>query len=279
MNLDDPLKPKFASCSSYRRFAARVRHQRRFVWEHADKAFLDTVLGTLRDRDVNISQGTVFYRAQRGIEYHPLVDEAGNEICDGDGNKIEADPRAFGGKRMKPLEHSAQEGRINPKGIPVLYLATTPQTAISEVRPWIGSQISLARFKIVRSLKAINLSLGYGQMSIGHLKLAEFCGEEKVSPEATERAVWIDIDNAFSYPATRSDDVAEYVPTQILAEVFRDAGYDAVIYRSQFGDEGYNVAFFHIGDAEPVYGVPYRVTGIEVKFEQIGNPWGSKGSK
>ena len=44
---------------------------------------------------------------------------------------------------MKPLERIALEGRTNPKGIPYLYLSSKKETAMSEVRPWIGGYISL----------------------------------------------------------------------------------------------------------------------------------------
>jgi len=88
-----------------------------------------------------------------------------------------------------------------------------------------------------------------------------------------EKGVWIDIDNAFSRPVTLSDDSADYVPTQILAELFKNAGYDAIIYRSQFGEKGYNIALFNVEDAEVINCAPYQVRGIEVTFEQIGNMW------
>lgn len=35
--------------------------------------------------------------------------------------------------RMKPLPDQAYEGRVNPKGIPSLYFATTREVAMSEV--------------------------------------------------------------------------------------------------------------------------------------------------
>ncbi|MBD9455904.1 RES family NAD+ phosphorylase [Rhizobium sp. RHZ02] len=55
---------------------------------------------------------------------------------------------------------------------------------------------------------------------------------------------------AFSTPADRSDDAAEYAPTQILAELFRSLGYDGVAYKSAFGEEGDNIAIFNIDDFE-----------------------------
>jgi RES domain len=229
------------------------------------QAFLDTVLATLKNRDVKISQGTVLCRAQRGIEYRPIEDEKGNEIGE--------EPVAFGPERMRPLVNRATEGRVNPVGIPAIYLASSEQTAISEVRPWVGSKISVAQFKVIRDLRAVNLSVGHGQMSFGHLTFANLDGTEAPAAETKEKAVWIDIDNAFSRPVTLSDNAADYVPTQVLAELFRNAGYEAIVYRSQFGEKGYNVALFNVGDAEAINGAPYEVTAVEVRYKEIGNRW------
>ncbi len=266
MDLDDPTKPEFASWRSYWNFSRLVRRGQRFVWGKEVQAFLETVLATLneKDRNIPIPKGKVFFRAQQGVKYGSYVDE--------DGNKLPA-LRAFKAKRMKPRKHRAKEGRVNPAGIPVLYLASTKQTAISEVRPWIGTEISLAQFKIVRDLQALDLSAGHGEMSILHLKLDELAGEKEPSPKKKEKSVWIEIDNAFSRPVTPADDVASYAPTQILAELFRNAGYDAIAYRSQFGEKGFNIALFNLDDAEPISAVPCRVTKINIEFDEIGNRW------
>jgi len=265
MHLDDPNKPEFASWDSYQEFSRQVRSVSRFVWNQKIQAFLDTVLATLKDRDVKIPLGRTLFRAQQGIDYASVVDE--------DGEQIGEEERGYGGARMKPLKNRAREGRANPAGIPVLYLASTEQTAISEVRPWVGSKISVAQFKIIRDIRIMNLSLGHGHNASDHVTLEQFIGDEVVLPEKKEKAVWIDIDNAFSKPVTLSEDTADYIPTQILAELFRGAGYDGIIYRSQFGERGYNVALFSVKDAETINCAPYRVTGMEVQYKQIGNRW------
>ncbi|WP_316979505.1 RES family NAD+ phosphorylase [Shumkonia mesophila] len=262
--MDDPKKPEFASWQSYEKFARRVRHVRRYVWDAEVRAFLDTVLATLRDRDVIIQKDAILCRAQRGIDYDPVVE---------DGVEVGEEPHGFGTARMKPITNRAREGRVNPAGIPVLYLASNEKTAISEVRPWVGSEISVAQFKILRDLRAVNLSFGHGQMALGQMTFAHLLGEEAPDAETKEKAVWIDIDSAFSRPITLFDDSAEYVPTQILAELFMDAGYDAIVYRSQFGEKGYNIALFNVDDAEAINCAPYRVTGIDVNFEEMGNRW------
>jgi hypothetical protein len=57
---------------------------------------------------------------------------------------------------MKPPNNMAREGRVNPKGIPCLYLADERNTAMAETRPWLGSYISLGEFKTVRGLRVID---------------------------------------------------------------------------------------------------------------------------
>src|SRR3546814_9987253 len=51
-------------------------------------------------------------------------------------------------ERMRPLADRATEGRANPKGIPMLYLCSSKDAAMSEVRPWLGSMVSLGHFEI-----------------------------------------------------------------------------------------------------------------------------------
>lgn len=122
-------------------------------------------------------------------------------------------------------------------------------------------------------MKAIDLSRGHGKSSLSEIKLSHLLGDEVPDAETKTKAVWIEIDNAFSRPVTLSDDAADYVPTQILAELFRSEGYDAVIYKSQFGEKGYNIALFDPDAAEPVSCAPYQVKKITVEAEQFGNRW------
>jgi hypothetical protein len=267
MDTDDPNTGEFASWDSFNRFTRSVRHRRRYVWTDEESAFLATVRATIHDRDVELPEGMILYRAQRGIDWDIRTDDHGNEISE--------EPVGYGPARMKPRVNQATEGRANPAGIPVLYLGTTEQTAISEVRPWVGASVSVAQFKILRTLRALDLSRGHGKLSIGEITFRQLFGEEPTDPETKEKAVWTDIDNAFSRPVTLSDDAADYVPTQILAELFRDAGYDAIIYKSQFAEKGFNIVLFNPDDADAINCAPYEVTALEVSFKQSGNRWSS----
>lgn len=174
---------------------------------------------------------------------------------------------------MKPRPNRATEGRVNPAGIPVLYLATTEQTAISEVRPWIGASVSVAQFQLRRTIKAIDLSRGHGRTSLSEINLEQLMGKKEPDAATKERAVWNEIDSAFSRPVMASDDSADYTPTQVLAEMFCNAGYEAIGYRSQFGKNGYNIALFNLDDADPINCAPYEVTKIEITAKEVGNRW------
>lgn len=268
MSVDDPKKPEFDSWDSYRKFQQRVRKGRRYVWDDEIQAFLDTVRRTRNNRDVEIPEGSTLWRAQVGIDYMPTLDPNGNP-------EVEV-PTGFPAERMKPLANSAREGRANSVGIPVLYLASSELTAISEVRPWIGSEVSLAQFKILRNLRSIDLSHRYGRSSFEGLTIGQIIGQSKSDTETKERSVWTDIDNAFSEPVTLSEDIASYIPTQILAELFLDAGYDAILYRSRFGEIGYNIAVFNIENAEVLNCAPYEITDVKVDYKETGNRWFSR---
>ena len=41
----------------------------------------------------------------------------------------------------------------------------------------------------------------------------------------------------------------DYVPTQVIAELYKSEGYDGIAYKRAFGDDGYNIAVFNLDDA------------------------------
>lgn len=274
MNLHDPATATFASWDSYSKFARKTRFSNRYILDDESRTFLQTVLATNRDRDVTLKQGMILYRAQQGVDVVDRTDE--------DGNWIGEDIWGFGSKRMKPLTDRAREGRANPTGIPVIYVGSTVETAVSEVRPWIGAELSVAKCRLQRRLRTIDLSREHGKSSFAGPIFSHIMGGPPPTPEEIEKAVWTDIDNAFSLPVTQADDRAEYAPTQILAELFRGAGYEAIGYRSHFGDTddrgGFNIAIFDPEAVEIVSCAPFRVKSIKVVAEQFDNSW-TKSSK
>ena len=86
------------------------------------------------------------------------------------------------------------------------------------------------------------------------------------TPEEATETVWRWIDLSFSEPVDRGDSTVGYVPTQIIAELFKTSGFDGVKYRSLFNG-GSNLALFNLDSAEQVgEGKVVQVTGTDLVF-------------
>ena len=250
---------EFTSADSYRRFEQTVKHKTRYFHDQQVRTFLETVLETSQSRRESIKKFSVLFRAQRGYTWRKDNAEQPEEI---------EVPAAFPPERMKPLPEFVGDGRVNPKGIPCLYLASSLDTAIAEVRPWVGSTISLAQFVVRRDLVVVDCSRDKRRFPLWLVD-----GEPKeMPPEEREAVVWGDISYGFSRPVTPDEPVTEYVPTQVLAEAFRSHGYDGIVYRSLLAD-GYNIALFDCGTAEVLNCGLYETRSMSFKSEQCDNPY------
>jgi hypothetical protein len=172
---------------------------------------------------------------------------------------------------MKPLPDRAAEGRVNPKGLPCLYLSTDRETAMTETRPWIGSLVSVAQFVMCRDLTVVDCSADLHNPDWYRFSEDDE-GVREYSADDLDKYVWGEINRAFSKPVTRNDDVAEYAPTQVLAEAFRSAGYDGIVYGSKLGT-GKTVAIFDLNAAELANCHLYRVEAVNLKFDMAANPY------
>ena len=100
------------------------------------------------------------WRSQVGCNWHPYYqseyDDENNLISYEYIDDIEV---PFHKERMLPNSEFCSAGRANPNGIPYLYVASDKDTAMAEVRPWIGSYISLSKIQPLTTLKIIDVSL------------------------------------------------------------------------------------------------------------------------
>jgi hypothetical protein len=140
--------PEFRSHRSYWDFAAAVTRRQRFTRSPDQAEFLQTVLATSANKQEIVPAGSLVWRAQVGHNW--MSHDMGEGIC-------EELPHPFPPERMKPPRDRAFEGRANPKGIPYLYVATHEETAVGEVRPWVGVFVSVAQLKTTRELRLINV--------------------------------------------------------------------------------------------------------------------------
>jgi hypothetical protein len=114
---------------------------------------------------------------------------------------------------------------------------------MAEVRPWLGAVLSIAQLKLNKEICLIDFSVGHGARPNFYF--------EEPEPAEREKAIWEQVDCAFSEPAAQDVAVAEYAPTQIISEFFMKKGFDGVVYKSNFG-EGFNIALFDLEVADVV---------------------------
>lgn len=252
----------FGSWSSFISFREKKKHEERYFHSEEVQEFLNAVLATSHERFELIPERQRYWRAQLGSDLWP--------VDDGDGQVIDYRAVPYSVKRMKPLPEKAFEGRVNPPGMLCLYLATDEKTAVSEVRPWVGSYVTVAEFETRKPLRLVDCSrCEIDPMVRTGRDLDMLFKLKPPSPEETTEIVWRWIDLAFSQPVDRDDSTADYVPTQILAELFKTNGFDGIKYKSIFNG-GKNVALFDLGSAEQVgEGKVVQVTKIDLDFQQI----------
>lgn len=202
---------------------------------------LDTIISMYVDHCIKsssevISAGEKFYRARIFS-----VDQT--------------DPFPASKMGAPPRERLPSAGRINPEGISYLYLANSPEAAISEVRPWFGAKVAVGEFEIQKAIKVVdmdagcNLSSGFsmndvqngqlGKVLIGHLMSSIY----------------------FSAP-THNEDKLAYLPTQYLSEAFKNKGVTGLKYASVLKKGGLNLASFDVAIASCLSVDVYRVNEV-----------------
>ena len=223
----------------WRNFVRDLRYENRF---------------TLRDDSLSFVEGVLHYASEyKVVSFDPLKNLYRARI-----NNFNSSPHELQKMGAPPLEKTGN-GRLNPKGIPYLYLASNKKTAISEVRPWVGCHLTVAEFKLKKNVKLINFSQKH------------FVNEPQGNEYKTINFTWNElISFLFTVPFDPRDDTA-YIPTQYLAERIKGLGFDGIIYDSSLIAEGYNVTLFDTNLVKPANIEQAEVTSIKVEatFSEI----------
>lgn len=250
---DHTLRNGFASWRSYWNFRREIARDWRYIRSYEAQKFLDLLAQESHARVSNIPKGSRFYRAQ--VAHHDEFDPAIEDTV----------PAPALPERMRPFADRASEGRVNPKGIPCLYMAADRHTALAECRPWIGSLVSIGVLQTERALNVVDCTRGAESNPI------YFEGEP--SFEKRSEAVWGHVSRAFREPATREDNIAEYASTQVIAETFRAEGFHGIAYRSAFGTDRFNIALFELDATSLLMCELHEIKNVEFKHDQAANPY------
>lgn len=138
-----------------------------------------------------------------------------------------------------PPPSSATAGRLNKENAPIFYGAEDLDTAISEVRPFVGSIVIVACFNVIRSIKLFDI----GALEIGIRDMSFY--DPSYVPRTEEDEFVFNLIRNISTPVLPKNEVTDYLVTQYIAEYLSKIGIDGIIYRStQSKKGGNNVALF-----------------------------------
>lgn len=164
-----------------------------------------------------------------------------------------------------PPNRSASHGRANPAGIPYLYLGSSPEVAISEVRPHTGERACVADFTSPGDLKLVDLRNPRAMVSPFLLEDTADIGKMRNDLPFLERLGY-----ELTRPVIPLSAAIDYTPSQYLCEFIKHCGYQGVIYRSSVRDDGMNLALFNPGLAQCNAVAQYRVVRVNVAIEPTG---------
>ncbi len=215
-------------------FTEELKHKNRFIPKGApEKEFFDS-FGPLLG--MTIEKGAQkFYRA-----------------------RINEENKHFKLKEMKkPPAKKVQNGRANPLGIPYLYVASTAETAIEEVRGHKGETVTVLEFNVKRKLELFDLRDPKNTISpFDFLDEIEF-----IYAHMPYLAL---LGNELSKPVIPMKANLEYLSSQYLCEMIKQIGYHGIVYKSAIAD-GNNYVIFADYKLSPGSLHQYRIT--EMKFK------------
>lgn len=185
------------------------------------------------------TKGTEFFRAR---------------ICDG----IMGYPKE---KMGSPPSGKRKSGRVNPEGIGVLYLTSDEATALREVRASAFDFVTVAKFRLLKEIKVVNIS--------GLNRISPAVYSSSIESLAANIQTFSDIAKEIAKPLRRNDSSLEYLPTQFITEFIKSRGYAGVSYTSTMGTGGTNIAVFDetLFECESVHVV--EINSIEYSYSNV----------
>lgn len=156
-----------------------------------------------------------------------------------------------------PSSEKAGNGRANPKGIAYLYIASSVDTAIAEMRPVKNAQISVSKVSLEEDISVVDFS--------GQISTSSPFEVENLRQEWEHIHLMQQIGEYFSVPIDPALSDIEYVPTQFISEYIKSLGYDGFIFQSSLGS-GLNYVLFDQKKTKISRPNLYTVTDIQYKF-------------
>jgi hypothetical protein len=158
-----------------------------------------------------------------------------------------------------PPANLASAGRANPFGISYLYVGSSINTSISELRPHKNETLNIAELQLTSDLKLIDLREPKRTISpFRH-------NEDELKIIHSEIGLLIKLGSELTKPVSRDTAHLEYLSSQYLCEFIKYEGYDGVIYKSSLGD-GDNYAIFDPSKLNVTEVTKYQIDDVNIVF-------------
>lgn len=169
-------------------------------------------------------------------------------------------------KSLAPPPDKTKDMRANYRYIPYLYCANHPYTALVEVRPRLGAQVSIATIRVNEDIRLLDFT-----MQTTSSKMTD-----------TKKNLFADLSMLYSKPIASDDDILDYIPTQYIAEYAKNLNYDGISFRSSLTPElarqdalthpeldRYNIVVFNYNKCSAIKSNVIKVIGNHIDCEQI----------
>lgn len=130
-----------------------------------------------------------------------------------------------------PPYPKATAGRMNAKGISVFYGANLPEVALAEVRPPVGSKVAIAKFKVIREVRLLDLTRFKEVVSEFDYSIFD----KQSLNKARRQKFLTKLEEELVKPVMPEHSDAGYLVTQVIADFLAShqvLNLDGVIFRS-----------------------------------------------
>jgi hypothetical protein len=163
----------------------------------------------------------------------------------------------------KPPLNLVTSGRANPVGIPYLYVASSIETAISEVRGHKGEVVTVAEFQLNSNIELADLR--DPRNTISPFELNE---ENELELIYKNMPFLTLLGDELSKPVIPRDANLEYLSSQYLCELLKNIGFHGIIYKSSVSG-GNNYVIFNDKKLKAINCYQYQITDVKTNSKKL----------
>ena len=163
----------------------------------------------------------------------------------------------------KPPKNLVSNGRANPIGIPYLYVASSIDTAIAEIRGHKGEVVTIVEYQMKNNLELADLR--DPKSTISPFELNE---ENELEMIYKNMPFLTLLGNELSKPIIPREANLEYLPSQYLCELLKHIGFHGIIYKSSISD-GNNYVIFEDKRLKAVNTYQYQIVDVTTESEEL----------